>query len=77
MKRIYAKSIKARLRKGEKLTIGMIPCKANIESNWISPCWVTVSSAFEFDAKVAEYTYYNCNNQLGNYPHYYIESEVK
>ena len=77
--RVRKNSIKARLRVSDKfntpykIRIGLVPCKANLNSYWISPTWVTVSSIEEFERCVEAYTYYNCNSTLGTYPHFYIE----
>lgn len=78
MVRVRKNSITARLRVGDKfgvpytVRVGLVPCKANLNSAWISPVWVTVSSIEEFEKAVNEFTYYNCNNTVGTYPHYYI-----
>lgn len=80
MKKIYRNTIVANLRKIEKscgdmkpLRVGLLPCKANPCSIWISPMWFNFSSVEEFNKVVNEYTYYNCNNEVGRYPHFYIE----
>ena len=63
--------VRSLIKKGEVLEIGFVPCKANLESAWISPIWLTIDSVEKFETAVNEYTYYNCNKEVGNYPHFY------
>lgn len=60
----------------------MIPCKANLASPWISPCEMTLlkyedkcnwMEIQDFEEIVNSFTYFNCNSELGKYPHFYAE----
>lgn len=64
-----------KLKEGESLVIGFLPCKANLNSEWIIASWLTIVSVEDFESAINEYTYYNCNSVVGNYPSYYLEEK--
>ena len=72
MKKVTKTTVKKLIKDNGSIEISLIPCKANLNSIWISPIKVTISSLEELERTVNEYSYYNCNNEVGNYPHYYI-----
>lgn len=66
----------------------LLPCKTRLDNMWLSPNRVTldgintmgtddgfntVVARYGFENVVTCYTYYNCNNELGRYPAYYLE----
>ena len=53
--------------------IFMIPCKANPHSPWTGFAVINNSEGDVFDKIVNAYEYYNCNSEMGYYPHYYVE----
>lgn len=71
------KKLVRNLKKGETLEVGFIPCKANPNSIWISPMWLPIYCEENFELTVNDYTYYNCNKEVGTYPHYYVKGGVK
>ncbi|MGL5713329.1 MAG: hypothetical protein ACRCX2_09950 [Paraclostridium sp.] len=75
------KSIVGNLKEGEKVTVTMYPSKANVLSIWFSGIAMTITNEGEgkeellsrLDKYINEFEYYNCNNQVGIYAHYYID----
>lgn len=73
-----------RLQEGEVLEVNMLPCKASLNSVWISPTVIHVDktllekeqgySVSKLEGLINSYAYYNCNNELGTYPVYYVPS---
>lgn len=53
MKRIKKQTVKAILRKEGQITVGLIPCKANPNSVWVSPYWMTFYSVKDLEITVA------------------------
>lgn len=54
--------------------VGLCPCKANPESPW--GLIITFNNNrydYAFDKVVNNFAWYNCNNELGTYPAYYVE----
>lgn len=76
MKRIKKMTVKAAIRKQGQITVGLLPCKANPMSVWMSPYWMTFYNVTDFEKTVNSFTCYNCNNELGKYPAYYIKDGV-
>lgn len=62
-----------KLKDGESIKIGLLPCKANPNSVWISPTWLEFSDYESLKQCANEYAYYNCNSQLGYRVSYWIE----
>ena len=70
-----------------KKTVYVISCNANPNSPWINGFYALgwdellkhddfiPEYDFDFEKRVNEYEYYNCNSELGNYSHFYIISE--
>lgn len=66
-------------------SIYMLPCKCRMtepeskEFSWVYPAEINMFDSKEderlFDAMVNAYMYYNCNSELGYYPHYYVSVE--
>lgn len=82
LKRLSLTSVKSLLhgnelfnRKENKKTwrIYAIPCKANINSLWVEFFEKECVGVEDFEKWVNEVMYYNCNNEMGRYLHYYIE----
>ena len=63
------------------VTIYLLPSNVGLNSVWVSPCPVNnidnnaIYSPRSFDAVINEFEYYNCNNELGRYTHYYINTK--
>lgn len=72
MKKVTKNTIKKMIKENKEVTFYMIPCKVRLNSVWIQPMDFTVTSIEELNTKIANFEYYNCNSELGNYPHYYI-----
>ena len=61
-------------------TINLVPCNANIYSQWVELIDISISDeeTSTFDSKVNNFEYYACNNELGSYTHFLVEvSEVQ
>lgn len=48
----------------------VLPCNVRLDSIWVSP--TLIPKEYDFDKVINEYTYYNCNRELGTYCSYYI-----
>lgn len=59
-------------------TVYLLPANCRLVNPWVSLCPLRKEDElFErdyFDNRVRDYQYYNCNHELGYYPHYYIET---
>jgi hypothetical protein len=55
--------------------IHLVPCKCGLE-DW-NPVCINHESDEMFDRLVREFTWSNCNAEVGYYPHYYIEEGDK
>lgn len=63
--------------------IKLIPCKVServlYHYGHYLPIQISLSTCTtdsnKFDRSVREYEYYNCNAELGYYPHYYVSEE--
>lgn len=53
--------------------IMLCPCKMNLHSPWAILAEITKTGDRIFDSLVNDFVYYNCSNELGQYPHYYIK----
>ncbi len=49
-----------------------LPNKVRLENAWIKPMRITG----DFDKSVNACRYYNCNSELGNYLHFYIDADI-
>lgn len=50
----------------------VLPCKVRLDNCWIKPYCLPKNQ--DFDKLVAEYSYYNCNNELGHYCSFFIKN---
>lgn len=73
--------IQVNKRTAEKLinngyTIRMIPCKLRLRNIWFEPAEINFEKLAEWDTNftkfVNEYIYYNCNNETGTRPSYFL-----
>lgn len=58
--------------------IHLLPCRVNINTSW-GLLYTTNAKECDnvpFDSMVNAYTNYNCNTQLGKYPHYYAATNL-
>ena len=61
----------------------LFPCKANLQSPWITPCIISKETSThdmnQFNRSVQEFIIYNCRySELGYYPHFYVsEDEIE
>ena len=53
-------------------TVYTLPCNVRLENVWIKPMMITE----DFDKFVNACRYYNCNSELGNYLHFYIDKDI-
>lgn len=60
----------------EGFTIKLLPCKVRLSNAWVEPLYVDIEMiekySNDFDYLVSQYRYYNCGNELGRYPAYYL-----
>lgn len=50
------------------------PCKCRVDGPFafrMNPDWIDEFNSF--DQMVSNFTYYNCNNEMGRYPRFYID----
>lgn len=66
-KRVAEKFFKAGKR------VCMLPCYANPNSPWNVPYLMDYHAPFIH--QINEFTYYNCNKEMGTYPSFYVEKE--
>ena len=80
---VYKKVNKPTARKlyNNGITVYLLPCKVSevaltSKNSWVNPIEISLltcaHSANKFDRTVNEYEYYNCNAELGYYPHYFV-----
>lgn len=76
MKKITKSQVKAIIRRESKYNdrtdFYMLPSRVIFDNNYIEPYKVSVKCIKDFEKIVNEYSYYNCNSELGKYPAYYI-----
>ena len=57
--------------------IYLMPSKCALVNPWVSPCPIRKESeqwlGDTFDNRIRDYQCYNCNYEVGYYPHYYVE----
>ena len=58
-----------------KKPVVIIPCKCHPESVWFTGFEMENDGSRTFDQFVNEFTYYNCNYELGRYPAFYVYGE--
>jgi len=75
-------SIKVNRKTAERLisdgyTIKVIPCKVRLRNLWFESARISLKKLNElgtdFEKFINEYSYYNCNNELGKHPSYYLD----
>lgn len=74
LKRVNKTIIKSIIKKQGACTVNMLPCKVRLENMWMSPYEIKLTSLEELEKTINQYAYYNCNNELGYYPAYYINA---
>ena len=78
-KKINKRVAKKLIDKG--YTVHVVACKVRPYNNmWIAPAEINKTKLSEygvtFDQFINEFTFYNCNSELGYYPGYYLPEEV-
>ena len=53
--------------------ITLIPCKVRTLTGIVQPAHIRKQPGTDFDTILNEYEYYNCNNELGKYAHFYVD----
>ena len=70
---------KARRLYNEGKTIYLQSCNMRFDNMWQSACPISKSTEQwidqDFDKIVNEFTYYNCDNERGKYPNFFIKKE--
>lgn len=61
----------ARKFHAERRVVYVLPCNARTDGVWMTPAEVPPDA--DFDRFVNEYSYYNCNAELGTRPAFYKE----
>ena len=68
---------RARRLYDEGKTVYLQSCKMRFRSVWTSPCPMNKESCawkdHTFDSLVNEYAYYNCDNERGKYPCFFVK----
>ncbi len=58
-------------------TVYLLPSNCGLVNPWVSLCPINKDNeqwqGDNFDNRVNNFQYYNCNYELGYYPHYYVE----
>jgi hypothetical protein len=83
MEFVKVNKTKARRLFNEGKTLYFVPCKVypNYNNPWVRPYDINLERIKDevvfnnFDSIVNNFEYYNCNSELGNYTHFYIEKE--
>ena len=73
MKKITKATVKKIIKNQGNISITVLPCKATPYSLWFTGSSLEFNSIKEFEKFVNEFTVYNCNKYVGEYPAYYIE----
>lgn len=73
MKKIN-KTVARKLFNSKKPVI-IIPCKCHPGGVWFTGFEMENDGSRSFDQFVNEFTYYNCNSELGNRPAFYVYAE--
>ena len=60
-------------------TVKLLPSKTRLGNPWIEPFPINKteleSNDRTFDNFINEYAFYNCNSELGTYPHFYFHMD--
>lgn len=80
VKQVYKNTARKAYENGQNVWI--YSCNLRLNSFWGTPYRMSkkeiennpFTSASDFDALVASYTYYNCDNERGKYPIFFIPS---
>lgn len=54
-------------------TVYLLPSNLSSESMWGFPYGINQETELTFEGAVNAFRYYNCNNELGRYVHYFIK----
>lgn len=76
---VRVNKIKARKIYGDGNTVYLIPDKMRLDNAWQSPCPISKKDNGgdrEFDTRVNEFQYYNCDNERGRVVKYFVEQSV-
>ena len=76
MIRVNKSTVKKALKLNQGIIVGLLPCKVMEGNQYISMHTTIIFSIEELDKVINEYTYYNCNNELGRYPKYFISQHI-
>ena len=70
---------KARRLYEQGKTIYLQSCNMRFDNMWQSACPISKSTEQwidqDFDKTVNEFTYYNCDNERGKYPNFFVKKE--
>ena len=75
MKPIHKSKVKAMLRRGVSFVGYIAPCNVNsfhIAGGWHIGMRVEFTSIEEMEETIREFSYYNCNNELGNRVRFWV-----
>lgn len=60
-------------------TVKLLPSKTRLGNPWLEPFHIDKakleSDDRTFDNFINEYVFYNCNSELGTYPHFYLHMD--
>lgn len=52
------------------------PCNMCFDNVWQTPCKININDNFwgaeDFRGRISDYKYYNCDNERGKYPNFFI-----
>lgn len=57
----------------EGKTLFLLPCKVSFQNIWIQPFELSNNNNNSWKNVINLYEYYNCNNELGKYTHFYVQ----
>lgn len=76
MIRVNKSTVKKALKLNQGIIVGLLPCKVVEDNQYMSMYITMVFSLEELERLINEYTYYNCNYEVGYYPKYFISQHV-
>lgn len=64
-----------KLNAGQKVKVSLLPSKTSYSGYkcWIQPYEIETDNITDFTKTINEFSYYNCNSEVGNTVHYYIK----
>jgi len=83
--KVTANTMKAMVRYHKTLKVQLLPCKMRYDEMWITHYTLTtnanndvvsITDGMAFVTMLNYWLYYNANNEMGYYPHYYVNHDA-